>query len=108
MRVGSPFGVIATLLAIGISAGAHAAGPDWPKSLTLGTASPAGLYYDYGEAIAPLLIAKLGVPVNTVPAAAETIPENVARNTFLPFHRGAVRCYREIDINIPEALAAAN
>jgi uncharacterized protein len=64
MRVGSPFGVIATLLAIGISAGAHAAGPDWPKSLTLGTASPGGLYYDYGEAIAPLLTAKLGVPVN--------------------------------------------
>jgi uncharacterized protein len=68
MRVGSPFGVIATLLAIGISAGAHAAGPDWPKSLTLGTASPGGVYYVYGEELAKILTEKLGIAVNPLPS----------------------------------------
>jgi uncharacterized protein len=68
MRAGSPFGVIATLLAIGISAGAHAAGPDWPKSLTLGTASPGGVYYVYGEELAKILTEKLGIAVNPLPS----------------------------------------
>ncbi|HEX9461934.1 MAG TPA: TAXI family TRAP transporter solute-binding subunit [Alphaproteobacteria bacterium] len=38
------------------------------------------------------------------PAAAETVPANVSRNSFLPFHRGAVRYYREIGVQIPDAL----
>jgi TRAP transporter TAXI family solute receptor len=67
MRVGSPFGVIATLLAIGISAGAHAAGPDWPNSAMLVTGPPGGVYYIYGEALAHLLTEKLGMPVNPSP-----------------------------------------
>jgi TRAP transporter TAXI family solute receptor len=40
------------------------------------------------------------------PTASETLPQNVDKNTFLPFHPGAVRYYREIGITIPEALSA--
>jgi uncharacterized protein len=40
------------------------------------------------------------------PAAKETIPANVERDTFLPFHPGAVRYYREIGVDIPATLAA--
>jgi uncharacterized protein len=39
-------------------------------------------------------------------AARDTLPQNVVKDTFLPFHPGAVRYYREIGINIPDALAA--
>jgi uncharacterized protein len=46
--------------------------------------------------------------VKASPVASETIPQNVVKDTFLPFHPGAVRYYREIGINIPEALAATN
>jgi hypothetical protein len=42
------------------------------------------------------------------PAARETLPQNVDRDTFLPLHPGAVRYYREIGINIPASLTAAN
>jgi TRAP transporter TAXI family solute receptor len=42
------------------------------------------------------------------PAASETLPQNVEKNTFLPFHPGTVRYYREIGISIPEALATTN
>jgi uncharacterized protein len=59
--------VIACLLTIGTSTSILAANPDWPKSLTLGTASPGGVYYVYGEALARLLTEKLGVPVNQLP-----------------------------------------
>jgi TRAP transporter TAXI family solute receptor len=41
-------------------------------------------------------------------AARETIPPNVERNTFLPFHPGAIRYYREIGIKIPESLIPKN
>ncbi|GGA60838.1 TAXI family TRAP transporter solute-binding subunit [Pelagibacterium lentulum] len=37
-------------------------------------------------------------------AAAETIPANADKNTFLPYHPGAVRYFDEIGINIPEEL----
>jgi len=67
MRMGSLLGVIGTLLAIGASSIAPAASPDWPKSLTLGTASPGGVYYVYGEALAQILTEKLGIPVNPLP-----------------------------------------
>jgi len=33
------------------------------------------------------------------PAAASTIPANFTRNTFLPFHGGAVRYYQEIGVS---------
>jgi TRAP-type uncharacterized transport system substrate-binding protein len=55
------FVFVACLLAIGTSTHVQAASPDWPKSLTLGTASPGGLYYVYGEALAQILTEKLGI-----------------------------------------------
>ena len=57
----------ACLLAIGASTSVQAASPDWPKSLTLGTASPGGVYYVYGEALAQILTKKLEIPVNPFP-----------------------------------------
>jgi uncharacterized protein len=57
----------ACLLAAATSTGAVAADPNWPKSLTLGTASPGGVYYVYGEALAQILTEKLGIPVNHLP-----------------------------------------
>ncbi len=57
----------ACLLAIGTSTSVQAAGPDWPKSLTLGTASPGGVYYVYGEELAKILTEKLGIAVNPFP-----------------------------------------
>jgi TRAP transporter TAXI family solute receptor len=40
-------------------------------------------------------------------AAKETLAENWNRNTFLPFHPGAVRYYKEKGINIPAKLVGA-
>jgi uncharacterized protein len=42
------------------------------------------------------------------PAASDTLLQNVVKNTFLPFHPGAIRYYREIGINIPETLVPTN
>jgi TRAP transporter TAXI family solute receptor len=56
-----------SLLFIGTSTWAWAASGDWPKSLTLGTASPGGVYYIYGEALAQILTEKLGIAVNQFP-----------------------------------------
>jgi uncharacterized protein len=65
MRLGSIFAVIA--LAVLISTGTSAAaGPDWPKSLTLATASPGGTYYIYGEELAHILTERLGIAVNAL------------------------------------------
>lgn len=58
----------ACLTAIGTSTSVLAANPDWPKSLTLGTASPGGVYYVYGQALANILTEKLGIPVNPFPS----------------------------------------
>jgi hypothetical protein len=44
--------------------------------------------------------------VKAASAASETLPQNVVKDTFLSFHPGAVRYYREIGISIPDALAA--
>jgi uncharacterized protein len=46
--------------------------------------------------------------VKAHPAASETLPQNVDKNTFLPFHPGAVRYYREIGISIPKSLIPTN
>src|SRR5438105_13815003 len=67
MRVRSFVGVIGTLLAIATSSSVMAASPDWPKSLTLGTASPGGVYYIYGEELAQILTEKLDIPVDPLP-----------------------------------------
>jgi uncharacterized protein len=55
------------LLAVGTSTSVPAANPDWPKSLTLATASPGGLYYVYGDAVSKLLTESLNIPVNPLP-----------------------------------------
>ena len=34
------------------------------------------------------------------PAAKETLAANVDRDTFLPLHSGALRCYREIGVKV--------
>jgi TRAP transporter TAXI family solute receptor len=57
----------ACLLATGTSANAQATNPDWPKSLTLGTASPGGVFYVYGEAVAKILTESLKITVNPLP-----------------------------------------
>jgi TRAP transporter TAXI family solute receptor len=67
MRLGSLFAIFGTLLALATSTSVLAANPDWPKSLTLGTASPGGVYYIYGEELAKILTEKLGIPVNPFP-----------------------------------------
>jgi uncharacterized protein len=46
--------------------------------------------------------------VRSSPVFAETVVQNVDKNTFLPFHPGAVRYYREIGIKIPDALVPTN
>jgi uncharacterized protein len=46
--------------------------------------------------------------VKATSAAGDTVPQNALKNTFLPFHPGAVRYYREIGVAIPETLAATN
>jgi uncharacterized protein len=58
---------VACLLSIGTSTRVLAAESNWPKSLTLGTASPGGVYYVYGAALAQILTEKLGIPVNPLP-----------------------------------------
>src|ERR1700730_17282393 len=67
MRRKSLSGIIGALLGIAISTSAPAASPDWPKSLTLGTASPGGVYHIYGEGLAQILTEKLGIAVNPLP-----------------------------------------
>lgn len=56
-----------SLLTFGVSNSILAASPDWPKSLSMGTASPGGIYYVYGEALAQILTEKLGIPVDPLP-----------------------------------------
>lgn len=42
---------------------ASSAEAHWPETLTIGTGSPGGTYYDYGEGLARLLTRKLSMPV---------------------------------------------
>src|SRR5215831_10831116 len=64
MSARSVFGIVGMLFALGSS---MAAGPHWPKSLTLATASPGGVYYIYGDALAKILTEELGIAVNPLP-----------------------------------------
>jgi TRAP transporter TAXI family solute receptor len=59
--------IAAVVLAVGLPSLGQAQNVNWPKSLTLGTASPGGVYYVYGEAVARLLTEKLGATVNALP-----------------------------------------
>src|SRR6266699_3335297 len=46
---------------------ARSAEPNWPDSLTIGTASSGGTYYVYGEGLAKILTAALDIPVTMLP-----------------------------------------
>jgi TRAP transporter TAXI family solute receptor len=72
MRLGSLLAVFGTLLALATSTSVPAADPNWPKSLTLGTGPPGGVYYIYGEALAQVLTEKLAVAVNPLPTQGST------------------------------------
>jgi TRAP-type uncharacterized transport system substrate-binding protein len=65
--LGGAAATVAWPLAIGTSTSVLAVDPNWPKSLTLGTASPGGVYYVYGGALAEILTKKLGIPVDPLP-----------------------------------------
>src|SRR6202048_2700606 len=45
----------------------HAGEPNWPDHLTIGTASPGGTYYVYGEGLARILTRTLSLPVMRLP-----------------------------------------
>ena len=67
MRIRVLLWAIAAIFAIAAPTSVLAANPDWPKSLTLATASPGGVYYVYGEELAKILTEKLGIPFNPLP-----------------------------------------
>jgi TRAP transporter TAXI family solute receptor len=63
MRIGlwaAVWVIIATACLPAMGAGAPA---NWPSALTIGTASPGGLYLVYGRGLAPILSEAIGVPV---------------------------------------------
>jgi TRAP transporter TAXI family solute receptor len=56
--------IFAMLLALfAVCLPASAVDPHWPPSLTIGTASPGGTYYAYGEGLARILTRSLDLPV---------------------------------------------
>jgi len=63
------------IVAFGLPNTSRSGEPNWPETLTIGTASPGGTYYRYGEGLARLLTRKLGLPVIARPTegAAENI-----------------------------------
>jgi TRAP transporter TAXI family solute receptor len=61
------FALAACLIMIGTLTRLPAATADWPKSLTLATASPGGVYYVFGEELARILTEKLGIAVDPAP-----------------------------------------
>jgi TRAP transporter TAXI family solute receptor len=67
MRLRSLLGIIAVALTVGSPAAAQGPRADWPKSLMLGTGSPGGVFYVYGEAVAKILTESLKIDVNPLP-----------------------------------------
>ena len=55
--------VLAFLAAILFAPSMVAREPGWPKSIAIGTASPGGTYYVYGQALADILSSELGIEV---------------------------------------------
>ena len=55
--------VLAFLAAILFGPSMAAREPGWPKSIAIGTASPGGTYYVYGQALADILSSELGIEV---------------------------------------------
>lgn len=42
------------------------------------------------------------------PTAIEPVPANIARDTMLPLHRGAIRYHREVGTAVPQTALAGN
>jgi uncharacterized protein len=61
--------------AVVLPAAARSGEAHWPETLTIGTGSPGGIYYDYGGGLAKLLTRKLDVPVFARPTEGPT--ENI-------------------------------
>src|SRR5438094_1296153 len=66
------FAAVATLLWPGTS---RSGAPNWPDQLIIGTASPGGTYYVYGEGLAKILTRTLDLPV--VRLATEGPAQNI-------------------------------
>jgi uncharacterized protein len=66
---------VVLMVVFGLSNPSRSAEPDWPETLTIGTASLGGTYYAYGEGLARLLSRKLGLPVFARPT--EGAVENI-------------------------------
>jgi uncharacterized protein len=61
-------GVLAVFLGMTAwSMQARSAEPHWPDALVIGTASPGGTYYAYGEGLAQILTRDLGIRISTRP-----------------------------------------
>jgi uncharacterized protein len=60
------------LLALVFPTASRADESEWPQTLVIGTASPGGTYYAYGEGLAQLLSRKLGLSVITRPTEGPT------------------------------------
>src|SRR5688500_1552922 len=56
------------LMVVGVHRPASAVEPHWPPVLTIGTASPGGTYYAYGEGLARILTRALNIPVAARPS----------------------------------------
>jgi len=67
--------ICALVAALGWAMPAHAGEPNWPDQLQIGTASPGGTYYVYGEGLARILTRSLGLPVLRL--ATEGPAENI-------------------------------
>lgn len=67
MRTRVILGAIGLCLNLAYACGAQAAPANWPTSLTLASASPGGVYIIYGDALAKILTAKLGIEVDPLP-----------------------------------------
>ena len=52
---------------LGLSMPTQSAEPHWPEALVIGTASPGGAYYAYGEGLARILTRALGIRVSMRP-----------------------------------------
>ena len=61
-------GILALLAGLlGLVMPARSAEPHWPETLVIGTASPGGTYYAYGEGLARILTRALGIRVSMRP-----------------------------------------
>jgi uncharacterized protein len=63
---------------------------------------------DLAYAIVKAFYANHDRMVQPTSAARESVTENLSRNTFIPYHPGAVRYYREIGVELPADLVPAD